>query len=288
MCALIAIVHRVPGYPVVFGANRDEMRDRVGLSPSIYRGKRLAVLCPRDRKAGGTWIGMNEKGLVGAVTNRPGPLDPARRSRGLLLLDLLALPSASAALEWLERDLRHARYNPFNVLLADEVGATAGHVPQGESAGSEFRPLDAGVHLLTNLHDVDTLAVDGLGNAGDVERVEDAFENLKTFLGDHTTRGAHVFCRHPGDRGTLSSTLVAVSGRGLEGAFFLHAEGPPCTTAFRDHSKLARHLASAEDRQASRDFGGRGEGGSETEEETVDGSGDRPRGSPGPPGRRRR
>ncbi|HET6204379.1 MAG TPA: NRDE family protein [Planctomycetota bacterium] len=288
MCALIAIVHRVPGYPAVLGANRDELRDRGGLSPAIFRGRRLAVLCPRDRRAGGTWIGMNEKGLVGAVTNRPGPVDPGMRSRGQLLLDLLAQPSAAGALEWLERDLRRARYNPFNVLLADEVGSTVAHVPKGESGGSEFRPLEAGVHILTNLHDVDTLPVDGLANAGDVERVEDAFENLKTFLGDHTARGAHVFCRHGGDRGTLSSTLVAVSGRGLEGAFFLHAEGTPCATAFRDHSKLARHLASAEDRQANRDFGGRGEPGSEEEQESVDGSGDRPRRSPGPSGRRGR
>ena len=286
MCALIAILHRVPGYPVVVGANRDEEHSRLGLAPAVFRGKRIAVLCPRDRRAGGTWIGLNEKGLVGAITNRPAPSpDPRLRSRGLLLLDLVAQPTAALAVEWLRRDLKKSRYNPFNVLLADEVGGSVAHVPKGTEEGIDLQSLEAGAHLLTNLHDVDALSVDGISTVGDVVRVEDALENLKTFLGDHTPRGNHLFCRHGGDRGTLSSTMVAVSGGNLDATFFLHAEGPPCKTPFRDHSKLARHLASAEDREATREFGGRFEEEAGSEEESLDGSGDRPRRSSGPRGR---
>jgi hypothetical protein len=255
------------------------------MPPLIVRERKLASLCPRDPRAQGTWVGANEKGVVAAITNRPAPnLDPARRSRGQLLLDLLGQPTALQACEWLRGEMRRRVYNPFNVVLADEVGGIAFHAPKGGIEGLEEHPLGAGSHLLTNEHDLDTLEIDGLAEAGDVERVEDALENVKEILGDHAVRGGHSLCKHDGLRRTLSSTLVAIGEGGLESGFFLHAEGAPCKTPFRDHSRLLRHLSSAEDRRAA--YGhARGERGGDFGEEDLDEGGDRPRRPSGSRGR---
>ena len=74
-------------------ANRDEFLARPADPPERSADGRW--LAPRDRQAGGTWLGVNATGLFVGVTNRSaGPRDPARRSRGLLVLD--ALESADA------------------------------------------------------------------------------------------------------------------------------------------------------------------------------------------------
>ena len=50
------------------------------------------ILGGRDEKAGGTWLAVNEHGVVAGLTNRPAPdgADPARRSRGEIPLALAA------------------------------------------------------------------------------------------------------------------------------------------------------------------------------------------------------
>ena len=97
MC-LIAIYYRmVPDAAVVLGAQRDEYFDRAAHAPQILAGE-PRVLCGIDQRSGGTWLGVNQHGLVVAVTNRSKPSPPAApRSRGALCRELLALPSADEA-----------------------------------------------------------------------------------------------------------------------------------------------------------------------------------------------
>src|SRR3972149_2161482 len=87
MCTLIAMLGTVPGYPLVVAMNRDEFYDRPSLPPELREGARR-IVCPRDERADGTWIGVNAEGLVAAVSNRfAGPPDPQARARGLLCLE---------------------------------------------------------------------------------------------------------------------------------------------------------------------------------------------------------
>src|SRR3982751_2461325 len=110
MC-LLAIFFRVAeDAPLVVGANREEAYARGGLPPQLLDGETRAV-AGLDPVAGGTWLGVNEHGVLVAVTNRRKsdlPVQP--RSRGLLVRDLLACPTAAAAAEQAGRELGTNHY----------------------------------------------------------------------------------------------------------------------------------------------------------------------------------
>lgn len=75
-------------------SNRDEKQARSrALAPAVYHHASGRILFPKDGDAGGTWIAAHETGqaivfLNGAfVCHTPQP--PYRKSRGLILLDLI-------------------------------------------------------------------------------------------------------------------------------------------------------------------------------------------------------
>jgi hypothetical protein len=77
-----------------------------------------------DVEAGGSWLGINDDGVVAAVLNRVGSLGPAagKRSRGELVLEALDHADAAAAAAAMV-DLDPDAYRPFNLLLADSRDA---------------------------------------------------------------------------------------------------------------------------------------------------------------------
>src|SRR5262245_19088879 len=100
MC-LLAILYRVcDDAPLVVGANREEYYARGGDPPRRLDG--LDAVAGVDPTHGGTWLGVNSRGVLVAVTNRPKThVVASPRSRGLLARDLLrhnsAVEAASAA-----------------------------------------------------------------------------------------------------------------------------------------------------------------------------------------------
>ena len=72
MCLLALFFRAVDDAPLVVGANREEVYARPGEPPRILQGASRAV-AGVDPAAGGTWLGLNEHGLLAAVTNRPCP-----------------------------------------------------------------------------------------------------------------------------------------------------------------------------------------------------------------------
>ncbi|MGH0029521.1 MAG: NRDE family protein, partial [Myxococcota bacterium] len=93
MCTLIVLHRCFEAAPLVVAANRDEYLDRPTEGPALRETARGdgRVVAPRDARAGGTWLGLNENGLFAAITNRrcESP-DPDRRSRGLIVMDALS------------------------------------------------------------------------------------------------------------------------------------------------------------------------------------------------------
>src|SRR2546428_3176074 len=110
MCTLIAFWRSVPGYGIVIGMNRDESSMRPADPPAVLDGTPMTV-APRDRQAGGTWLGGGGTGLVGALSNRRGPTSPSARSRGQLVLHAPRQPSASRVDVFLQLDVRQHEYN---------------------------------------------------------------------------------------------------------------------------------------------------------------------------------
>src|ERR1700757_412873 len=120
MCTLV--IHRRPGsrWPVLIGANRDEMIDRPSKPPARHWPDRPELVAGLDRLAGGSWLGVNDWGVAAAILNRHGSLGPApgQRSRGELVLEALDHPDAVAAAEALTH-LDPAAYRPYNLIIAD-------------------------------------------------------------------------------------------------------------------------------------------------------------------------
>jgi uncharacterized protein with NRDE domain len=239
MCTLIALHRCLPGAPLVVGANRDEYLDRPSEAPALRPTPQGTVLAPLDRRAGGTWLGLNARGLFAAVTNRRCPQpDPARRSRGLVVMDALSEASAERAAERIAA-LPVRAYNPFNLLVADARHAFA--------AVYEDRPrvfaLAPGPHVVAN---ADPDACDVPKVARSLARAEralgarpkDALELLAAACREH--EGGSPLddtCVHTPLYGTRSSTLLALADDPAQSCL-RHASGPPCTAAYEDLTPL--------------------------------------------------
>lgn len=241
MCLLALFYRVVEDAAIVAGANREEAYARGGEPPQILEGPRR-VLAGTDPVGGGTWFGVNDNGVLVAVTNRPKSVLPASpRSRGLLARDLLSCESAGAAAVLAARELGQDRYAGCNVLCADAQGATVLH------AGDwlRIRPLPPGLHVLT-ASDVNDFADRRLGHAAwwlqqrTYAAAEQCVQALKELCAQPGNPDPPM-CLHGKEGGTVSSTIVALRSS-LERSTYLHAQGPPDRTPFADCSPLLRAL----------------------------------------------
>src|SRR2546422_9114220 len=115
MCTLIAFWRSVPGYGIVIGMNRDESSMRPADPPAVLDGTPMTV-APRDRQAGGTWLGGGGAGLVVALSHPRGRASPSARSPGQPVLHALRQPSVSRGEVLLPRGGREHEYNYWNLL----------------------------------------------------------------------------------------------------------------------------------------------------------------------------
>jgi uncharacterized protein with NRDE domain len=202
------------------------------------------VLSPRDLESGGTWIGLNAQGLFAGITNRFGVLRAeGRRSRGLVVLDALAEPSAEAAARRLA-EISPRDHNGFHLVVADR---TAAFLLRGDGEHLTVSELPPGVHVVTERsfgaalsHREELLRARAAELAA---RGEPSRETLMALLRIHGSDPLEGTCVHAPalDYGTRSSTLLRL-GHGPSEIDLRHAEGPPCTNGYADLSPLAREL----------------------------------------------
>jgi Transport and Golgi organisation 2 len=120
MCTVVLLRRPQAPWPLLLAANRDELRSRPWRPPARHWPDRPGVVAGLDVQAGGSWLGVNDDGVVAAVLNRVGSLGPAsgKRSRGELVLEALDHADAAAAASALA-DLDPDAYRSFNLLVAD-------------------------------------------------------------------------------------------------------------------------------------------------------------------------
>ena len=253
MCTLIAFHRCFADAPLVVAANRDEFHERPTEGPALREAstsssrrpgrpgtgaRTTRVVAPRDQRAGGTWLGVSESGLFAAITNRrcDSP-DPQRRSRGWLVMEALAEPSAERAAEHFAR-LPEAAYNPFNLFVADRQSAhlvTYAERPQR-------RDLTAGPHVIGNLHpDESSPKLERLrGQVGELARgAMPSADALAQMCCTHVANSPfESTCVHAGEYGTRSSTLLWIGAQPA----LRYAEGAPCAAPYRDLSPLLHDL----------------------------------------------
>ena len=83
MCTLVMLCRPGHEWPVLMAANRDEMLDRTWSAPARHWPDRPEVVAGRDELAGGSWLGINDYGVVAGILNRMGSLGPSDGKRAL-------------------------------------------------------------------------------------------------------------------------------------------------------------------------------------------------------------
>ena len=148
MCTVIILHRPHHPWPVIMAANRDEMAGRPWQPPARHWSDRPEVVAGLDGLAGGTWLGINETGVVAAILNRHGTLGPAadKRSRGELPLEALDHADASEAVAALEH-LDGRAYRAFNMVVADDRDVF--WLRGTGAARVEARRLPVGLSMLT-------------------------------------------------------------------------------------------------------------------------------------------
>ena len=197
-----------------------------------------------DSLAGGSWLGLNDHGVVACVLNRHGTLGPAlgKRSRGELVLDALYhadAADAARALEALEPD----SFRPFNLLVADSRDAYwLAHRDDGRPI--EAHPVAIGVSMLT-AHDLNDRAgsartaryLDRFRAAPPPDPAASHWGAWEMLLGatDHAPDagpGGAMTIAGPGEFGTSSAALIALPAPGGGRPRFRFAAGRPDRTPF--------------------------------------------------------
>jgi len=242
MCTLVLLWRTVPGYDLVVGMNRDESSMRPADPPSLL-GSEVPVVAPRDRKAGGTWIGASGTGLVVALSNRRGRTSDTARSRGQLVLDALRAPSVPAVDILVQREVREHEYNFWNLLAAtrEEVRFFRYDGRLTMTRGHE------GLNVLTNeggnvAGDAKAEAVQDLLGKSTRKPIEETLRALQGTLRTHGAGRGPAICVHGAGGGTTSATILAVSNADVGENVLLYADGAPCSTPFRDYRDVVRRL----------------------------------------------
>lgn len=218
MCLVTFALASSAAYPLVFAANRDELHSRP-TAPAEWWPEPASILGGRDLLAGGSWLAVDRRGRLAAVTNIPSDVVwENARSRGALVSDFLNGDRSAAdfvASVAAEQDA----YRPFNFLAFD--GRELHFVGSGNAA----LQLEPGIHALSNA----PLGADwpkiSAARAGltEILETEDLESALFALLArgtddapgpkDLLSRRASIFINDP-RYGTRSSTVVLVSADG--------------------------------------------------------------------------
>lgn len=241
-------------YPLVVAANRDERLDRPSDTIAVLQEADPRVLGGRDLLAGGTWLAVNEHGVVAGLTNRPSPggRDPSKRSRGELPLMIARRRTAEEGVAEVVRMVEPDQYNPAWLLVADRQSLFAIELDVGR--GPVLRSLEPGIHVLENVALTEASPkVDRIGallaEAG--ASGSSLWASLPSVLSDHvlpdlvdgrwgdeqgTARPLATLaaCVHTEEYGTRSAALIRVPEDPAGRPEVRVADGPPCGTAFVD------------------------------------------------------
>ena len=257
MCLLVVLAQIRSDLPLVVAANRDELLERPAEPMTVLRDANPRILGGRDELAGGTWLAVNQAGVVAGLTNRPTPdrRDPTKRSRGELPLLLARHHSAEAAVVAFESVVHPADYNPAWLLVGDRR-STFGIDVSGDGA-PVVEALPPGVHILENRPlgepspKVDHVRrlLEGVDELAGTELVR----RLQTVVADHEVpagaidvvgpngesipRTVRAACVHAERYGTRWSGIVTVAADTAARPQLVYADGHPCEATYADATR---------------------------------------------------
>jgi len=261
MCTLGLYFQEFELYPLIVMANRDEFFSRPSASPQVLADTPL-IFGGKDLLAGGTWLGVNEHGLLVGIVNRTSEAEKEEekgRSRGLLCLDVLKAQDPLEACDFLGR-VEVSDYQPFNLLFANSKMAYVAYNTEKEI---KIVRLTKGVHVIGNssiyrgpsgkrdhantlFDDARRQIVQGVLDPSFFQRLfrrnlqiwdqPSLVRLFKEVLSSHIlSEGSrdpmNAVCVHASNYGTVSSTMVFY-GANEKKFHYYHASGPPCRSEY--------------------------------------------------------
>lgn len=145
MCLILLSWKTHPKYKLIIAANRDEFYARP-TAPADYWKDFPNLLAGKDKKAGGTWLGIEKRGRFAAVTNYRDltKIKEKAVSRGNLTKDYLA--GTEEPLEYLKAVSQHKEdYNGFNLLIGNKQS-----LYYYSNIEDQIKELGKGVYGLSN------------------------------------------------------------------------------------------------------------------------------------------
>lgn len=253
MCTLALYFRVFEEYPLLVAANRDEHYDRPAAAPQVLDTK-PKIFAGKDLRAGGTWLGMNECGLIVGILNRQVSSDqsPARdcRSRGLLCLDLLKCRSLRKACA-LVASQEKVTYRPFTLVVSDK---NESWVASNRASEIHTERLNPGLHVFSNTAEFDArsekvnrayhLFATLIDKSPSISEAPNSWvTQLAQILADHnsenhTPNPKGAICVHGEISGTVSSSIICYSRSEHEFQNFYSA-GAPCRNPFLPQPNLA-------------------------------------------------
>lgn len=256
MCTLALYLGVFKDYPLIVAANRDEFYCRPSAEPQVLVRSPL-VFGGKDVQAGGTWLGVNQHGLLIGVLNRRSESTSdhvSKRSRGLLCLDVLKARDLNEAMRLLKHENASA-YLPFNLVMATTRIA---YVAYNNNENMEIIPLDKGLHVVSNTSIFDprseklgfayslfSTVTAVAGNDPNSFFGEDGSLGIGRFkkaLSSHSVGGdtkdpRAAICVHAGEYGTVSSSVIFCTGQ--ENRFdYYHSQDSPCRSEYQKYISL--------------------------------------------------
>jgi hypothetical protein len=238
MCTVAFVPTLGGGY--LLGHNRDESRKRaIGIPPAVAVRDGVAAVFPRDPDGNGTWIVANDRGVTLCLLNAADPegrwLGKTPRSRGLLLLDMLAIGSISSAREWLrDRAERLGELRAFHVVVAELApgGARVARFRSSKRAWEKATGPRVFASSSALPSEAERERVASWGRLLDSGELVDR-ATLATWLSSHEPeRGPLSVCMHRDEAVTVSRTIVEATDHTVVMSYL---DGSPCEAPGREN-----------------------------------------------------
>lgn len=205
-----------------FWFNRDELHTRKPAFKPVIFSSKLKYIAPVDADSGGSWLAVNEAGLIIALLNRYDPFEPETPlSRGNLVVESAQFDTIQETVNYLNSiDLKN--FKPFQLLILGTNNTDAGILQKKilNWNGIKVTEQTTQVNMLTSSSvDFDRTAIHRF----------DLFKQyscIRDFHASHEPEKSYrSVCMHRNDASTVSVSHIEA---GQNKVRFTYFEGPLC------------------------------------------------------------
>jgi uncharacterized protein with NRDE domain len=221
MCTLLILYRPNNKWPLILAGNRDEMKNRPWLPPGKHWANYNGIIAGKDITAGGSWLGLNNSGLVATVLNRSNSLGPntSKNSRGNLIIDILKNETLDSALNYI-KFLDNTKWKPFNLFIANNKKAY--WIKSTEKDKISINIVPEGKHFLDSYGLNNNESERYLNNKNKFESLNDPnpekpewdewinFLANKSYPKDKPLAAMNITDKFKKNYGTLSSSIIAL------------------------------------------------------------------------------